>query len=329
MLTFGPVPSRRLGRSLGINNIPPKTCSYACVYCQLGQTPDLRADRAVFYDAARVAREVRERVAQVRAAGEVIDYLTFVPDGEPTLDANLGEEIQQVRRLGIPVAVITNASLLWREDVRRDVLGADWVSLKVDAATESVWHRVNRPHGGLRFELVLRGVLDFAARYGGVLTTETMLVGGLNDRPEHLEAVAAFLAQVSPRVAYLAVPTRPPAEKWVRAPGEETLGVAYQILTRQLGRVEFLTGYEGDEFALTGRVEDELLRIASVHPMREDALASVLARAGGDWSVVERLVGEGLLVELSYGGKRFYVRRLRTEPGRDRGRGGQGTAAPE
>jgi len=319
MLTFGPVPSRRLGRSLGINNIPPKICSYACVYCQLGRTPDLRADRAVLYDPARVVREVQERVAQVRAAGEAIDYLTFVPDGEPTLDANLGEEIQRVRRLGLPVAVITNASLLWREDVGRALLAADWVSLKVDAATESVWRGVNRPHGELRFELVLRGILDFAFRYGGVLTTETMLVGGLNDHPGHLEAVAALLAQLSPRTAYLAVPTRPPAEKWVRGPREEALHAAYQIFAGRVSSVEFLTGYEGDEFALTGRVEDELLSIASVHPLREDAVASVLARAGSDWGVVQRLVEEGLLIELSYGGKRFYVRRLPAGPACDRG----------
>ncbi|MEW5932546.1 MAG: radical SAM protein [Bacillota bacterium] len=317
MLTFGPVPSRRLGRSLGINNIPPKMCSYACVYCQLGRTPKIRADRAVLYDPARVVREVQERVARARAAGEAVDYLTFVPDGEPTLDANLGEEIERVRRLGLPVAVITNASLLWREDVRRDLLGADWVSLKVDAATGSVWRRVNRPHGELRFDLVLRGILDFAARYGGVLTTETMLVGGLNDYPEHLEAVAALLAQVCPRTAYLAVPTRPPAEKWVRAPGEDVLHVAYQILAERLGSVEFLTGYEGDAFVLTGRAEDELLSITSVHPMREDAVASVLARAGSDWSVVQKLVEEGLLVELSYGGKRFYVRKLPAGPAWD------------
>lgn len=310
MLTFGPVPSRRLGRSLGINNIPPKMCSYACVYCQLGRTSGMRADRAVLYDPARVVREVEERVAQARAAGEVIDYLTFVPDGEPTLDAGLGEEIGRVRRLGLPVAVITNASLLWREDVRGDLLGADWVSVKVDAATESVWRRVNRPHGGLRFDLVLRGVLDFAARYRGVLATETMLVAGLNDHPDHLEAVAAFLARVCPRTAYLAVPTRPPAEKWVRWPGEDALNVAYQIFAGRLGSVECLTGYEGDAFALAGRVEDELLSITSVHPMREDAVAQVLARAGSDWGVVKKLVEEGLLVESRYGGKRFYLRKL-------------------
>lgn len=310
MLTYGPVPSRRLGHSLGINNIPPKVCSHACVYCQLGRTPVMRVERSTFYDPALLERETRERVADVRAAGEAIDYLTFVPDGEPTLDAGLGEEMARVRRLGLPVAVITNASLLWREDVRRDLLGTDWVSLKVDAATESIWRRVNRPHGGLRFDRVLGGVLDFATGYGGILTTETMLVGGLNDSPEHLEAVAAFLARLSPRTAYLAVPTRPPAEEWVHPPNEDTYNAAYQILAGRLGNVECLTGYEGDAFAVTGRLEDEILSLTSVHPMREDALASVLARARSHWGVVRRLADEGLLVESTYAGKRFYVRKL-------------------
>lgn len=316
MLTFGPVPSRRLGRSLGINNISPKVCSYACVYCQLGRTPDMRAERASFYDAVQLAEAVEQRVADVRAAGEEIDYLTFVPDGEPTLDARLRKEIELVKRLGIPVAVITNASLLWREDVRRDLLAADWISVKVDAVAESIWRRVDRPHGRLPFDVVLDGVLEFAGCYPGVLTTETMLVAGLNDHPEHLRTIAAFLARVHPRTAYIGIPTRPPTERWVRPPGEEVVNVAYQMFSERLGRVECLMGYEGDTFTSTGRVEDDLLSITSVHPMREDAVASLLARAQRDWSVVETMLADGRLVELVYEGKRFYLRKLaRTQRG--------------
>jgi wyosine [tRNA(Phe)-imidazoG37] synthetase (radical SAM superfamily) len=133
MIAFGPVPSRRLGRSLGINNIPPKVCSYSCVYCQLGRTLKMQVERQAFHLPEEILVAVQKKVNSVKAAGESIDYLTFVPDGEPSLDINLGHAIELLRPLGLPIAVITNASLIWREDVRTDLRKADWVSLKVDA----------------------------------------------------------------------------------------------------------------------------------------------------------------------------------------------------
>ncbi|MGM0627971.1 MAG: radical SAM protein, partial [Candidatus Fermentibacterota bacterium] len=178
MIAFGPVPSRRLGRSLGVNNIPPKTCTYACVYCQLGTTGRIRMDRQELYAPEELASAVRDKVAASREKGESIDYLTFVPDGEPTLDVNLGRHMELLRPLGIPIAVISNASLVWREDVRSDLSGADWVSLKADAASEDVWRRVNRPHGRLDLQAIQEGMLAFAEGFDGKLVTETMLVRG-------------------------------------------------------------------------------------------------------------------------------------------------------
>ncbi|MFO7742846.1 MAG: radical SAM protein, partial [Anaerolineae bacterium] len=134
MIAFGPVPSRRLGRSLGINNIPPKICTYSCAYCQLGRTIKMEVERRPFYEPEDILRHVQDKVEKSEGAGEAIDYLTFVPDGEPTLDANLGHEIELLQPLGIKIAVISNASLVWREDVREELGQADWVSLKVDAA---------------------------------------------------------------------------------------------------------------------------------------------------------------------------------------------------
>jgi wyosine [tRNA(Phe)-imidazoG37] synthetase (radical SAM superfamily) len=124
MATFGPVPSRRLGRSLGINNIPPKTCSYACIYCQLGRTLHLQTERAAFYDPVLLFDEVAKRLDAVRSAGENVDFLSFVPDGEPTLDLNLGRLIELLRPLGSEIAVITNSSLLWRPEVRDELATA-------------------------------------------------------------------------------------------------------------------------------------------------------------------------------------------------------------
>lgn len=310
MMAFGPVPSRRLGRSLGVNNIPPKTCTYACVYCQLGTTGRMRADRQEFYDPDELASAVRDKVAAARGKGESIDYLTFVPDGEPTLDANLGRHMELLRPLGIPIAVISNASLVWREDVRRELSGADWVSLKADAASGDVWRRVNRPHGRLDLGKIREGMLAFAEGFDGKLVTETMLVGDVNDGPESLGQVAAFLQRLAPDIAYLAIPTRPPAEPDAGGPDEEIVNRAFQILSDGLDHVEYLIGYEGNAFASTGDVEEDLLSITSVHPMRDDAVEELLRKAGADWSSVQSLVDSGLLVETELEGRRFYLRKL-------------------
>lgn len=307
---FGPVPSRRLGRSLGINNIPPKTCSYSCVYCQLGRTPRMKVERHAFHDPQEIVRAVRARVEELRARGEAVDYLTFAPDGEPTLDVNLRQGIRELKELGIPIAVITNGSLIFREDVREELLQADWVSLKVDAARKEAWKRVNRPHKSLSLGEIQRGALEFAREFRGTLATETMLVSGLNDNPEELRAVADFLGKLRPQISYIAVPTRPPAEPWVKPPTEEILAKAYAAFAERLPRVELLIGYEGDAFSASGDAKADLLSITSVHPMREDAVQELLEKDGADWDVVQELLRAGKLVELEYSGHRFYIRTL-------------------
>jgi wyosine [tRNA(Phe)-imidazoG37] synthetase (radical SAM superfamily) len=313
MIAFGPVPSRRLGRSLGINNIPPKNCTYACVYCQVGRTTRMQVQRQTFYAPEEILRAARDKIANAERAGESIDYLTFVPDGEPTLDAQLGQAIRLLRQVDIPIAVITNSSLTWREDVRQDLMGADWVSLKIDAVEEDTWRRVSRPHGSLELTSVLEGMLRFAEAYGGELVTETMLVAGVNDGQEHLGLVAGFLARLQPSTAYLSIPTRPPTEKWVCAPDEATLNQAYQVLSEEVEHMEYLVGYEGDAFAFTGNVEEDLLAITAVHPMRGDAVSALLARAGTGWAAVQKLVAQDQLVEVEYGDHTYYLRRL-TQP---------------
>jgi wyosine [tRNA(Phe)-imidazoG37] synthetase (radical SAM superfamily) len=305
---FGPVPSRRLGRSLGINNIPPKKCSYSCVYCQLGCTADLQIERKGFYEPLELARSVRERVGQLKERDERIDYLAFVPDGEPTLDVNLGEEIELIRSLGIKIAVITNGSLLWREDVRQDLQKADWVSLKVDAVTPRIWQRINRPHKYLKLDAILEGMLDFARDFKGELTSETMLIRGVNDDIREITRIASFLAELKPARAYLAVPTRPPAEP-VNPASERSINAAYRAFGKKLSRVELLIGYEGNAFASIGNAADALLGITAVHPMREEAVGQLLDRLGSDREVVQELINNGSLVELEYQGEKFYVRK--------------------
>jgi wyosine [tRNA(Phe)-imidazoG37] synthetase (radical SAM superfamily) len=310
LILFGPVPSRRLGRSLGVNNIPPKHCSYSCAYCQVGRTRRLLSERRAFYEPQDVLDEARRRLSFLRAAGERVDYLSFVPDGEPTLDSGLGRTIELLKGLGVPVAVISNASLIDREEVGRELAFADWVSLKLDAADERCWRRVNRPHRSLRLPSLLEGMLAFAAGFRGRLVTETMLVAGLNDSAEQLAGTAGFLRRLRPAAAYLSVPTRPPAEAWVKAPGPSVLLQAHELFGGHGLAVELLTGSEGDAFSASGCAEEDLLAITAVHPMRRQAVEGLLDRCGADWSVVQGLLNRGRLAESAYEGELFYLRRF-------------------
>ncbi|MEM3623636.1 MAG: radical SAM protein [Candidatus Bathyarchaeia archaeon] len=315
-IAFGPVPSRRLGRSLGINNIPPKTCSYSCVYCQLGKTSHMLVNRQVFYKPEHILMRVKRKVNESVLRNERIDYLTFVPDGEPTLDVNIGKEISLLKHLEIPVAVITNASLLWQEKVREDLLAADLVSLKVDAVSQDLWKRTNRPHKDLKLDTLLDGIKEFAKTFKGILVSETMLIDAVSYESE-LEKIAEFLGDLAKLdKAYVAIPTRPPTEKWVKPAREEIVNVAFQKFVGKLGsdKVEYLIGYEGDAFAFTGDVKADLLSITAVHPMRKEAIAEFLKKANADWKVVEKLLKENKLIELEYEGKKYYMRKLHSLP---------------
>jgi wyosine [tRNA(Phe)-imidazoG37] synthetase (radical SAM superfamily) len=305
-LVFGPVPSRRLGRSLGINNLPCKTCSYACAYCQVGPTTALRSTRRAYYAPRLIERAVATRLAQAEAHAERVDYLTFVPDGEPTLDAHLGESIRRVKALGVRVAVVTNGSLLWHPQVRAELIAADWVSVKVDTVREATWRRLNRPYRRLRLARVLDGMWEFARWYTGTLTTETMLVAGVNDGDDEVAATAEYVRTLHPSSAYLLLPLRPPAEPWVQLPNQDTIARACTIMRETSVHVRCLTSDEEDTFSSVGDVADALLGIAAVHPMRAEAVQRLLERSGAEWAIVERLVQEGRLSRTTYRGRDFY-----------------------
>jgi wyosine [tRNA(Phe)-imidazoG37] synthetase (radical SAM superfamily) len=312
MIAFGPVPSRRLGRSLGINNIPAKICSYSCAYCQVGRTLQMEVVRRPYYRAQEIYDEVARKVDSVRSQGLTIDYLTFVPDGEPALDSNLGREIDMLKPLGIRIAVISNASLIWDEGVRGDLAEADWISLKVDTADERTWRRIDRPHRSLDHRSILEGILEFARKFKGMLVTESMLLSGINDDERSLQETAEFLKKVDPAIAYISAPIRPPAETWARMPSEENINRAYQIFSSRARRVELLAGYEGDSFDFTGNAESDILSIAAVHPMREAAIRQLLQQSNESWDIVQKLIDRGQLVKTEYQGHSFYLRRPQT-----------------
>ena len=312
MTIFGPIPSRRLGASLGVNNIPYKICSYNCVYCQVGRTLHMQMKRTLYSNPSEVFDEVKKKVERIRETQQNVDYISIVPDGEPTLDSSLGELIERLKELGLPVAVITNSSLTWDKSVQEDLKKADWVSVKIDAVSPNTWKQINRPHASLSLDEILQGMQEFAGSYTGTLCTETMLVKDLNDNPEELTAIANFVkSRISPYKAYIGVPTRPPAEPWVSRPEPESITAAYAIFTKEGLNAETLTGYESSGFVVTDNPVEEILEITSVHPMRRDAVEDVLNRFGVGEEVLQQLVKEGRIRKVHYEGWDYYIRVMR------------------
>jgi wyosine [tRNA(Phe)-imidazoG37] synthetase (radical SAM superfamily) len=252
---------------------------------------------------------VRNKLRRLEETGGKVDYLTIVPDGEPTLDLALGELISKLKETGVPVAVISNASLIWRSDVREELALADWVSLKIDAISQDLWKRVDRPHPSLSHNDILDGMEQFSRSYKGTLCTETMLVKDLNDGPAELEGIARFIAsRLDVHTAYISVPTRPPTASWVRMPEADAVAAAYAIFVEKKIPVETLTGYEGNDFVITDDPAEEILNITAVHPMRSDAVEEVLKRRGAGDETVKSLVDEGRIRRVTYGEWTYYVR---------------------
>jgi wyosine [tRNA(Phe)-imidazoG37] synthetase (radical SAM superfamily) len=272
---FGPVPSRRLGQSLGIDPIPFKTCNWNCVYCQLGRTTPLTDVRRDYFPPEEIVAEVRDAL-HAHQPGE-IDWVTFVGSGEPTLHRSLGWMVRQVKRLtSTPLAIITNGSLLSQPEVREELLAADAVLPTLDAGNEKLYRAINRPHPSFRFGNLVEGLVAFRGAYPGKLWLEVMLVEGLNDTEAALQELAAVVERFHPDEVHISLPIRPPAEPWVKPPNEEGLMRA----TALLGGIARVIHPSKGVFDLSGysNVIDAVVGIITRHPMVEDDLAPTLNR---------------------------------------------------
>jgi len=308
MIAFGPIPSRRLGLSLGINNIvSQKVCSYSCAYCQVGVTRYKTIQPTGFYAPEILVKSVAEHLKKLDKM-HWPDYLTFVANGEPTLDRNLGEEIRLLKKLRIPIAVITNASLLYNNEIRENVMEADWVSVKVDTISKLAWRKINRPSIDLKLQRILSGIEIFAEKYKGKLNTETMLVEKFNDLPSQIKQTAAFIASLNPETAYISIPTRPPALKGIKPVTEKQLALAWKIFGNFGLKTEILADFEGNNTGFTGNAFDDILNITAVHPLREDTMVELIKKENADMSVVDALLLQGLLKKTAFNGKNYYFR---------------------
>ncbi len=301
---FGPVPSRRLGRSLGISPIPPKTCNYSCIYCQLGRTSVLTNERKMFFPVQNIVKEVKKALEKEH----VIDYITIVGDGEPTLYLGLGELIEEIKAFtNIPVAVITNGALLYDQEVRKELLLSDVVLPTLDAVEERMFRIINRPHKDLKLELIIEGMRKFREEFSNQIWMEVMLVKDKNDSKETTLAIKEILDELKVDKTFINVPIRPPAESWVEIPTNEVLAEAQRNLNAEsIAHFENLLIESVDRDASP---EEQILSITKRHPLREDQIMTLFPNLNEEEikKMLEGMSKKGLIKIEKYMNRRFWT----------------------
>jgi wyosine [tRNA(Phe)-imidazoG37] synthetase (radical SAM superfamily) len=302
---YGPVASRRLGFSLGVDIIPFKSCTLDCTYCQLGSTGRTTVRRRRWFPPEEI-------LAQIKAAidsGQKIDVITFSGSGEPTLSRDLGRLIRAVKRMTrIPVAVLTNGTLLVRQDVRRELAAADIVVPSLDAVPAALFRRVNRPHLSLDNRRIIDGLARFRREYKGEIRLEIMLVKGLNDSPAHIEALAAAVARIRPDRIELNTVVRPPADALAKP--LDAAGLR-RIKARLGPRAEVVASFAPRRQApATGDIERAVAATVGRRPQTCGDIALALGRQRGEvLKALTALAGRRRIRKISHGGKTYFVGR--------------------
>jgi len=226
---YGPVQSRRLGNSLGITTVPYKVCSFDCVYCQLKKTTEKTSQRKEYVSQREILKEVAGFFKN-KPKNLKIDHVTFSGSGEPTLNSSIGPLIKKVKKItSVPVVVITNSSNLAVPGVRCALLNADVVIPSLDAVTQDVFKKIDRPIRKLRIRDIISGLCKFREEFKGSLWLEVMLVRGVNDKIDYLQKIKKAVDLIRPDKVQINVPVRTPAESWVRLPMRSTLKAAKKI----------------------------------------------------------------------------------------------------
>lgn len=225
---FGPVPSRRLGRSLGIDLIPLKTCTFNCIFCEVGLTTRLTQIRKEYVPESDILSELREWVA----SGDKADFITLAGSGEPTLHSSFGSIGQKAAALtGTPVALLSNGSLFSLPEVRKDAFTLNLVKVSLSAWNESSFHLINQPHPSITFSSVVNGLKRFRHEFSGTLWLEVMIIKNFNDNEEAMEAIAKFAREISPDRIHLNTPVRPTPRKMAKMVEPARLAGLAQIFT--------------------------------------------------------------------------------------------------
>ena len=304
---FGPLSSKRLGQSLGVDLLPSKSCTWNCLYCQLGKTRKFVTERQEFYAREEILFEIREALT----VNKGLDWITFVGSGETMLYQGIGWLITEVKKLtNIPVAVITNGSLLYLPEVRNELLQADAVLPSLNAGTEALHVKIDRPAEGLTFKQHVEGLVAFRNEYKGQLWIEVMLLGGINDSDEALRDLAAVLKKINPDMVHIVLPTRPSPDQEIHLPSEERIERAIAILSMVTTVVHPVKG------CMDLRSAPDLLEavtaIVSRHPVQQRELQKALVdRFSGEENkaseVMQEMLATGRFWLVEHGGEPYWV----------------------
>jgi len=228
---YGPVRSRRLGLSLGVSLIPYKTCTFDCVYCQLGRTTHKTAERKEYVPTTEILGEFTSWLGRNRQQAQQLQYITFAGYGEPTLHPAIGQLIREIKKLTlVPVAVITNSSLLTESAVRLQLAEADLIVPSLDAAAPEVFEKIDRPQTGIRLDRIIDSLVDLRREFKGAIWLEVMLVKGFNDSPTHIRRLKEAVDRIRPDKIQLNSPVRATPDASVTAVDKDTLAEFKKIL---------------------------------------------------------------------------------------------------
>ncbi len=301
---YGPVPSRRLGRSLGIDMVPMKTCCLDCIYCQLGPTTVHTDERREYIKVEAVLDEL----ARWLEAGGSADYLTFAGSGEPTLNSELGDAMARARELtDIPVCLLTNGALLWREDVRNAALQADLIMPSLDAGTEETLQRINRPVAGITLERYIEGLRTTVEVFRGEVWLEVMLVAGVNDSDEQLEALDAAIERIRPAQVQINTVVRPSLSARAERVSNSRLVRARVILGHRATVIP--SAWERGAPEGAGVSEAEVLALVTYRPCTGQDVAHGLGMHPNEAiKYLAHLVSEGKIRTEERNGQLFYLR---------------------
>jgi wyosine [tRNA(Phe)-imidazoG37] synthetase (radical SAM superfamily) len=296
---FGPVPSRRLGRSLGIDLIPSKTCTYDCLYCQVGRTTLKTTTRKSWINIDEIITELKNKLLTKP------DYITLSGSGEPTLCSDCGRLIEEIKRItDIPIAVITNGSLLFDPEVRKELLVADVVMPSLNGGDEETFKKINRPCSEITFDKMLQGLIDFRREFKGKYWLEVFLVAGLNDSDEQIEKLAACIEKIQPDKVQLNTVTRPPAEG-VQAVSRERL---QQIAKKIYKNAEVIADFKGDDKAGDFKIKsDDIVEMLKRRPCSaEDIAVGLKISKIETLKHIEELIKSGRIEAVRQGGSIYY-----------------------
>jgi wyosine [tRNA(Phe)-imidazoG37] synthetase (radical SAM superfamily) len=300
---FGPVPSRRFGRSLGVDVIPRKLCTLDCVYCEVGRTDKRGLARREYIPTDIILKELRAALA----AHPGVDCVTFSGSGEPTLHAGLGDLLRAARQMtSAPLVVLTNGTLLWKEDVRKDLTTADIVCPSLDAVSEDVFRRIDRPHPRLTAVQVIEGLVEFRRQFQGKMWLEVLFVLGMNDHDEEVWLLRQAIDRIAPDKVQINTVVRPPAEPWAHPVSHERLE---QIRTMLGPRAEIISPTRERSCAPAHLPSDqEMLDVVARRPMSAvDVAAGLGVDSATVASALDALVASGRLRIVEFEGNRYYA----------------------